>query len=109
MKTEQPILITSIRAKANLPKNLFITFDGEICGNGAKALGVSNAETDLGEMAPVTAVGIALVFSGNAVTLGAPIQSDANGKAIPLAAGSLNGYALDAAAGADELIRLKLN
>lgn len=108
MKTEQPILITSIQALADLSKNLFVGFDGDLCGNGAKALGVCNAETDKAEMAPVTSVGIALVLSGNAVTLAAPIQSDAAGKAVPLSGGSLNGYALDAATGADELIRILL-
>jgi len=108
MKTEQPILITSIEAKANLAKNLFVGFDGLVCGNGAKALGVCNAETDLGEMAPVTAVGIALVLSGAAVAVGAKIQSNASGKAITFAAGESNGFVLDAATGADELIRVKL-
>lgn len=108
MKTEQPILITSIKAPANVLKNLFIGFDGALCGNGAKALGVCNADTSKDEMTPVTSVGIALVISGNAVTLGDPIQSDANGKAIPFASGSLNGYAMDAATGANELIRIKL-
>jgi hypothetical protein len=108
MKTEQPILITSIEAKVNLAKNLFIAFDGNICGNGAKALGVCNSESDLGEMTPVSSVGIALVLSGAAVVQGAKIQSDASGKAITFASGEANGYALDAATGADELIRIKL-
>lgn len=109
MKTEQPILITSIEAKVNLAKNLFIAFDGDICGNGAKALGVCNAETDLGEMAPITSLGIALVISGAAVAQGAKIQSNASGKVITFAAGESNGFALDASTGVDELIRVKLS
>jgi hypothetical protein len=108
MKTEQPILITSIVAKVNLAKNLFIGFDGDICGNAAKALGVCNAETDLGEQAPVTAKGIALVLSGNSITQGDKIQSDASGKAITFSSGEANGFALDAATGADEAIRVML-
>ena len=36
------------------------------------------------------------------------IQSDANGKAITFSSGEANGYALDAATGADELIRILL-
>ena len=42
MKTEQPILITSIKAAADFSdsNNIFIGFDGNVCGNGAKALGV---------------------------------------------------------------------
>ncbi len=108
MKTEQPILITSITAVAALAKNLFIGFDGHVCGNGKKALGVCNAETDSGEQAPVAANGIALVLSGAAVSIEDKIQSDANGKAITFSSGEANGYALDAATGVDELIRLLL-
>lgn len=108
MKTEQPILITSIVAAANLSKNLFIGFDGNVCGNGKKAIGVSNSETDLGEMAPLAAIGILLVLSGAAVTVEDKIQSDANGKAITFSSGEANGYALDPATGADELIRVLL-
>ena len=39
MKTDQPILITSIKAAADFSnsKNIFIGFDGNTCGNGAKA------------------------------------------------------------------------
>jgi hypothetical protein len=110
MKTEQPILITSITAAADFTnsKNIFIGFDGNICGNGAKALGVLNANTALNEQTPVTSSGIILVLSGAAVSLGDKIQSNASGKAITFASGEANGYALDAATGADELIRVKL-
>ena len=108
MKTEQPILITSITAAADLSKNLFIGFDGAVCGNGKKALGVCNAETDSGEQAPLMSIGIALLLSGAAVSIEDKIQSDANGKAITFSSGEANGYALDAATGADELIRIKL-
>ena len=110
MKTEQPILITSIKAAADFSnsKNIFIGFDGNVCGNGAKALGVLNADTDQNEQGPLTSIGIALVKSGAAVSVGAKLQSNASGKAITFASGEANGYALDAAAGTDELIRVKL-
>jgi len=108
MKTEQPILITSIEAAEDLSQNLFIGFDGNVCGNGKKSFGVCNAETDSGEQAPLMSVGIALVLSGAAVSVEDKIQSDANGKAITFSSGEANGYALDAASGADELIRIKL-
>jgi hypothetical protein len=110
MKTEQPILITSILAAADLSasKNLFIGFDGNICGNSAKALGVLNAGTNQNEYAPLTCAGIALVLSGAAVSVGAKIQSNASGKAITFSSGEPNGFALDSSTGADELIRVKL-
>ena len=110
MKTEQPILITSIEAAADLSakQNLFIAFDGTVCGSGVKPLGVLNANTDEGEQAPVCCVGIALVYSGAAVAKGAKLQCNAAGKAITYAAGAVAGYALDEATGADELIRVLL-
>jgi hypothetical protein len=110
MKTEQPILITSIKANQDFTnsKNIFLWFDGNACSNGAKALGVLNANTAQYEQAPVIVSGIALVLSGAAVSLGAKLQSNASGKAITFASGEANGYALDAASGADELIRVKL-
>ena len=108
MKTEQPILITSILAAVDLSKNLFIGFNGNVCGDGNKALGVCNAETDSGEQAPLIAKGIALVLSGNAVSIADKIQSDANGKAIRFSSGEANGYAIDSCLAADELIRILL-
>jgi hypothetical protein len=110
MKTEQPILITSITAPADLSdkKNLFIGFDGNVCGNGEKALGVLNANTNQGNQAPVMTIGIAIVLSGAAVAQKDKVQSDANGKAIPFAAGEYNGRAMDSASGANEPIRILL-
>ncbi len=110
MKTEQPILITSITAVGDLSdkKNLFIGFDGNVCANGAKALGVLNANTNTGNQAPVMSLGIALVRTGGAVNQEAKVQSDASGKAITFAAGECNGRAMDSAAGADEFIRVLL-
>ena len=110
MRTEQPTLITSISAAADLSasKSLFIGFDGDLCAAAAKALGVLNANTDILEQAPVCVSGIALVLSGAAISAGAAVEADANSKAITLAAGISNGYALDAASEADELIRVLL-
>jgi len=108
MKTEQPILITTIKASSNINKHLFIGFDGDLCSAAAKSFGVSNADSDSGDEMPVMAEGIALVLSGAAVSQSDPVESDANAKAIPVSAGEINGYALDDASGADELIRIKL-
>ncbi|HMN49559.1 MAG TPA: DUF2190 family protein [Ignavibacteriaceae bacterium] len=111
MKTIQPILITSVTAGVDLSTatNLFIGFNGSLCANGAKPLGVLNASTNIGEQAPVIAKGIAMVLSGAAVSAGAKVQSDATGKAITYAAGEVAGFSLDAASGAGELIRVLLS
>lgn len=110
MKTEQPILITSIVAGSDLSakQNLFISFNGTVCSAGDKPLGVLNANTNLDEMAPVTCVGIALIYSGAAISVGDKLECDSAGKAITQSSGAVVGYALDEATGADELIRVLL-
>lgn len=108
MKTEQPILITSIPAAADIEKNLFIGFDGNLCADGVKSFGVSNASASITEQLPVCVSGIALVLAGAPITAGAGVEADANSKAITLDSGELNGYALDTANEADELIRVLL-
>lgn len=143
----------SVLAASDIAKQLFVGLDGNICGAGKKALGVSELDAAAGEMATVIVSKIALVNSGAALASGAPVTSDASGKAVgattfavtstptisvavpagavPVTsdaaqpnltetasventyAGSvlpqvINGYALDAATGADQLIRVLL-
>lgn len=108
MKTEQPVLITSIPAAADIEKNLFIGFDGDLCAEGAKSFGISNASASIAEQLPVCVIGIALVLAGAPITAGVGVEADSNAKAITLDSGVLNGYALDTANEADELIRVLL-
>lgn len=111
MLTEQPILITSIVCAETdgIIKNRFIKFTGEYGAENVKSLGITNAEATKGEMVPVSVKGIALVQSGAAITLGAPLQTFDDGLAIEQDAGPLEGYAMDAASGADQLIRILLS
>jgi len=154
MKTEQIILMSSIKLTTDLTKNLFVGFDGNLCSADSKAFGVVNADTIAGEIAPIAVAGIALVYSGAAISVGANVKSNSDGKAIAATnlevtsdisgvtgaiptdttavlsdaaqptitltgsvvntvSGSvvpeaINGFALDEATGADELIRIKL-
>ena len=139
MLTEQLNLITSFLAPVDhsLNKYKFIGFNGNLCAANAKALGILNASSGLGEQAPIAVSGIALVLSGGVITIGSAVTSDAAGKAVVAAslsatipagavavtsssaqpasviAGSvtpqaINGYALDAASGPEVLIRIIL-
>ncbi len=108
MKTEQPILITTISSSAEIEKNLFIGFDGNLCAEGAKSFGISNTSASIAEQLPVCVSGIALVLAGAPITAGDAVEADSNAKAITLDSGELNGYALDTANEADELIRILL-
>jgi hypothetical protein len=108
MKTYFPVLTVSFAVASDIPKARFIGFNGALCAQNAKALGVSEVDTKQGQQMPVIVYGIALVESGGAVNVGDAVTSDANGKAVPAETNPVNGYALDAASGAGEIIRIKL-
>lgn len=106
-KLYKPLLIDSIKATANLPKQKFIGFDGGVCTAGGKAYGVCDVEIDSGQLAPVGVLGVLLVEAGGAIAQGASVTSDATGKAVTITSTEkVNGTALDAATAAGEVIRI---
>ena len=120
-KLYKPLLIDSVKATADLDKQIFVGFDGGVCGEGEKAYGVCDVETDSGQLAPVAVLGILLVVAGGEITAGSPVTSDENGYAVvatspsvttessttTLATGDeINGYALDDASASGEVIRI---
>ena len=110
MKTEILTLVTSITALADSTKNLIANVAGGLCNATDVPLGIINADTNINESMPVAVNGIALVYSGAAITIGDLVKSDANAKAITTATNDklVVGKAIDAASGADELIRVIL-
>jgi hypothetical protein len=105
-KTYKPLLVDSVKAQTDLDKQRFIGFDGNYCLAGAKALGVSDAETEKNQLCPVAVNGILLIKAGGAILQGAKVQSDNNGYAVTYTSGEVNGYALDESTGAGEIIRI---
>src|SRR5690606_12784798 len=110
MKTEQPVLITSVLCTANpeITKHHFVSFDGNLGRFEFKSLGVCNADTTQGEMIPVMAKGIALVYSETSIAVNEPVQTADGGTAVPYTEGPLEGYAMDEATGGGQLIRVLL-
>ena len=113
VKTYKPVLTESIAVSAATVKNRFIGFDGALCAAGAKALGVSQVDVDAEEVLPVMVEGIALVEASAAISIGAAVAaagtSTAAGKAATVANSAIcNGYAMDAATAAGDIIRVKL-
>lgn len=107
--TEKPLLIETLPGAATAKSRfLFVGFDGALPAAAAKSLGVENIDAAIGEARSIMVEGIAIVRAGAAVSVGAAIECDAVGRGITRSAGIINGYALSAAAQADDLIRVKL-
>ncbi|MBX3588790.1 MAG: DUF2190 family protein [Ramlibacter sp.] len=106
MKTEQPLLTTTVLAAAALTNRRFVTTAGAVPAAGAKVLGVANADYDQGEQAGVGVLGILLVEAGDVVAADANVETDNTGRAITLDTGVNAGRALDAAGAAGQVIRV---
>jgi hypothetical protein len=106
MKTHQPILISSITALSDLTANRFIGFDGNPCAAGAKAFGVAEMDAAAGEQATSNSLGIILVEAGAAIAAGAEVEADADARAVTIDTGISNGWSLDAATSAGDVIRI---
>jgi len=106
MKTQIVTGTASITAAAALTKLRFVGFDGNVCGAGAKALGVADADTASASQVPVNFSGILLVEAGAAINAGVDVDSDASGKAVTHVAGVVNGHTLDAATASGDIIRI---
>lgn len=107
MKPQNPILTITKTLDADIPARRFVGFNGERAGAGEKALGVLEVEAEIGMPAPINVLGVMLVETGGAIALGAEVTSNAEGRAVTIADDeACNGFAVDEAAGAGELIRI---
>lgn len=92
---ERFVKITATRAKG---ENIRVAH----CGAGEAAIGVARFDAPvIGDLVGVRFVGAGSVIgvtAGAAITAGQEVQSDANGQAIPLAAGKSLGIAVATAA-----------
>ncbi len=88
-------------AKVDLVQGRFVSLDAatgeaEYCGAGLKALGVTLESVDAGEPVSICVLGTCLVEAGAVIAKTvAYVQSDATGRAIPLAAGVEAGTVFD--------------
>ena len=79
------------------------------CGAGEQAFGVAGWDAADGETLTVHQIGTHTVKAGAALTAPVQVESNATGRAIPLAAGKRLGQVYqDAANGADAAVRLSL-
>lgn len=107
---EIPSLRFALEAGAAIARRRFVKADangnGVQAGAGESAIGVSMNDPASGETLEL-ADGIVIVEAGAVIAANSLVQSDANGKAIALAAGIPLGTALTASAGAGNFIAVK--
>lgn len=83
MKTQIILGTCSIAAlTADLVQHRFVGFDGAKCAANAKALGLCDTDTAVGNQAPVNFAGILLVEAGGVIAADVDVDSDADGKAV---------------------------
>lgn len=106
MKTEKILLTVTVLAAAALARFRFVNFAGAVPAAGARVMGVSATDYDIGEQAGVNTHGELLVEAGAAITAGAEVETDVSGRAITKNTGVAFGVARDAASAAGEIIRV---
>lgn len=106
MKTEKILMATTILAAAALSRFRLVNFAGTPAVVGDAVLGVANTNYAQGEQAGVATHGEILVEAGGAIPVGAQIEADAQGRAVPLNTGKPWGSARDAATAAGDIIRI---
>jgi hypothetical protein len=101
------VLTETMTAAGAVATGLFIKGNGTVCGAGEKAAGVSvSAAEKSSDVFGVCVIGKVIATSGAAVTAGAKIEADANGKAITFSTGECNGIALSTCSGADQELQI---
>ena len=96
--TSQPIgLPYNMVTTADVRVHRFVGFNGTECAAGAKAMGISSLEAPADSACPCEMLGALIVYSGAAVSPGTKVESDAEGRAITLTTGELNGWAVTGA------------
>ncbi len=106
MTTEKIVLTITVPASTALPALRYVNFAGAVPAAGQRTLGIANADYDAGEQAGVNTHGELLVLAGAAIAVGAEVESDAQGRAVPRSTGVAAGVARDAATAAGERIRV---
>ena len=96
------------------PEGLSATTEGgnvpvQTCQAALRAFGVAQKDVAIGGLVGIFRGGVVPMLAGAAITAGAEVESNADGKAITLAAGISNGQALNAAAAEDDIIAVALN
>ena len=72
-KLYKPLLIDSVLASADLPKQRFVSFGGAVSGAGEKAYGICDVETESGQYAPIATTGSPKYSEGIITSVSLPL------------------------------------
>ena len=104
---EIPNMRFSAEAGAAIERRRFITINadeqGVHAGAGDAVIGASMVDADVGEVLEI-ANGIVMVEAADEIEAGSEVQSDADGKAIPVDQGHVAGIAMTNASGEGALV-----
>lgn len=104
-----PLYTDTIRASGAITGGRFVKHDGAQAVLNEAAYGVARHDAADTEPVAIDVEGIIPVEAGGVIALGAEVQSNANGKAVTLAAGVSLGRAVEAAAADGDFIRVHLH
>lgn len=76
------ILVLTATAAAAITEHRFVSVTGGVPSAGANVLGASKSAAASGEKVPVVALGTAIVTAGAAISAGAAVETDNQGRAI---------------------------
>jgi len=108
-KQSTPVLTLTVTAAATLTAERFITAAGGVPAADANVLGVVRQAGVTGDKVSVDCLGTVIVEAGAAISAGATLKTDNQGRAIPWAtSGAKIGLALQAASGAGQFIEVLL-
>lgn len=107
-KTYQPVQSLTVKAESDLPAFRFVSYNGQLCGDNQKSLGVTLGNWSNGAYSSVIVLGTAIVEASANINAGDKVASDLEGKAKVATTGSeINGRALNSAS-AGEYVKILL-
>ncbi len=104
-----PLLTITMTLTGMVYAHRLVTPAGAQAGADAVCIGVAKTSGIAGDKVPVVVKGSAIVETGAAISAGATLKSDAQGRAIPWAtSGAKIGFALESATAAGQFIEVLL-
>lgn len=91
----QPVLKITHKSTADIPAYRFVGFGGALCSSDAKSLGVTDKSWASGKNISIIVLGTAAIESVGNITVGDPLTSDGQGRAIVAGDGAINARALE--------------